>query len=373
MEQEFIAYKNELKRKMKLSRNLREIRGELIYKHNLKKINYGYMIQNFPDMYGQSPLSPDLQIPKNADDKDKLGHVLFGSLSRAVWNKNKYPIKNEGEQLAYEFEDKMKYKYFQHKLDHFKDLYLNTEEIRGEDYDDLIEEIQKDENDMEDKLEFMYNYMDNHNDRKKVRQILSHELHKKTSIQDIGEMLDEIIIQYQTTYKGIDKLKPKALTEDITSEDLFEEVKSIVNKGKIYPSLYEEQERIPYVTDPHFSPLYKGIIEKVDLEDKRRDHSKEHLTENEKLEIQIFSTIKKDPYFKHYIFNCLANKAEHNNSLLNGKALAIAADNYRMRLKFDPISIPSTKVGVDKQTFVEKLKNGKAWGAGRKKTARAIA
>jgi hypothetical protein len=373
VEQDFIAYKKELKRKMQLSRNLKEIRAELLHKRNLQKINFNYMENKIQDMYGYDTLPPDHQYPKNLDQNEKLHYLISSTVNEAFWNKDKYPIKNEGEQLAYEFEDKLKHKYFLKKFEHYEDTILNTKDVKGEDYEDLLEEIHNEEGDMEEKLEFMYNYMDSHNDRTKVREILAHELHKKTSIQDIGEMLDDIIIQYQTSYKGVNKLKPKALTEDITSEDLYERVKEITNKGKIYPSLYEDQARIPIVTEPYFESLYKGIIEKVDSEDRKRDHSKEKLNENEKLELQIFSTIKKDPYFKHYIFNCLREASEHDNSKIDDKALAIAADNYRMRLKFDPINIPVIEKTKNTQNFIYNLINGKAWGAGRKKTARAIA
>jgi hypothetical protein len=34
-----------------------------------------------------------------------------------------------------------------------------------------------------------------------------------------------------------------------------------------------------------------------------RDHSKENLTPNERYEIELYHSIKQDPFFKHYIHN----------------------------------------------------------------------
>jgi len=44
---------------------------------------------------------------------------------------------------------------------------------------------------MTDRVEFMYDYLDFDHERRHVRQRFLNEMHKKTTLQDIGEKLDE--------------------------------------------------------------------------------------------------------------------------------------------------------------------------------------
>ena len=47
---------------------------------------------------------------------------------------------------------------------------------------------------MNEKLDYMYDYLDYDHDRAKVRNKYIKSMHKKTSLQDIGETLDELVI-----------------------------------------------------------------------------------------------------------------------------------------------------------------------------------
>lgn len=47
---------------------------------------------------------------------------------------------------------------------------------------------------MKQKLEFMYNFTDYDNDRVNIREKYLKEMNKKTSLQDIGETLDELVL-----------------------------------------------------------------------------------------------------------------------------------------------------------------------------------
>ena len=44
------------------------------------------------------------------------------------------------------------------------------------------------------RIEYMYDYFDYDSDRTKIRKQFLTEMHKKTSIKDIGEKLDEFIL-----------------------------------------------------------------------------------------------------------------------------------------------------------------------------------
>jgi len=374
IENDFRKYKADLEKKRKLSINLQEIRNEILYKHQNQKGTFSNMIKNEKDIHGLPVFPLGNGVPKaNSSISDKLVYTMETPVRKRIDEATQPNIKNEREAAAAEFDDQMNQKYFDQKFQWYKHSLENAISPKERYLEELAESEQTKENNMEEKLEFMYNHLDHHNDRKKVRKILAHEIHKKASIQDIGEMLDEIIIQYQAQYPEAKELNPKALTEDVTSEDLFFGVQDEKYKNTIYPSLYENRDRIRYEKNEQLMPVYDEIIRKVDTEDQDRDHSKQNLSENEKLELQIFSTIKKDPYFKHYIYNCLRYEADYVNANINDNALAIAADNYKMRLRFDPISIPVLDGGIKVNKFEERLINGKAWGAGRRKSARSIA
>lgn len=47
---------------------------------------------------------------------------------------------------------------------------------------------------MKRRVEFMYDYLDFDNDRARVRNKFLFEMHKKTTVKDIGEKLDEFIL-----------------------------------------------------------------------------------------------------------------------------------------------------------------------------------
>jgi hypothetical protein len=69
----------------------------------------------------------------------------------------------------------------------------------------------------------MYNYFDFDNDRARVRHRFIKEMNKKTTLKDIGEMLDKFILddkaelsQYYDPEFHMDKT-PKSATQDVTN------------------------------------------------------------------------------------------------------------------------------------------------------------
>jgi len=56
------------------------------------------------------------------------------------------------------------------------------------------ENIRLEDERMNMKLDFMYNYLDFDNDRSRVREKFIFEMNKKTSLEDIGETLDELVL-----------------------------------------------------------------------------------------------------------------------------------------------------------------------------------
>lgn len=61
---------------------------------------------------------------------------------------------------------------------------LESEASYAEEYDRWIK----------DRVEFMYDYLDFDNDRSRIRSRFLEEMHKKTTVKDIGDKLDEFTL-----------------------------------------------------------------------------------------------------------------------------------------------------------------------------------
>ena len=103
------------------------------------------------------------------------------------------PVFDEVSREAYVDEQELKMRLFEAKWNWHKDrVYsqiqpttreLMEEEDNAEEYDRWIKR----------RVEYMYDYIDFDNERVNVRNRFLNEMHKKTTMQDIGEKLDEFI------------------------------------------------------------------------------------------------------------------------------------------------------------------------------------
>jgi len=86
---------------------------------------------------------------------------------------------------------------------------------------------------MKERVEFMYDYMDFDNDRTRVRTKFLNEMHKKTTVRDIGEKLDEFVLSSKASIADSWDMgkhileEPKAPTKDRNQAD-FDWYESIV-------------------------------------------------------------------------------------------------------------------------------------------------
>lgn len=362
LKQQAIAELDKLNRQMKKTGRLEQIRAELMSAHEAKKVTYN----NFIEETGEEPLvrrdiSP---VP------DAVENIMYLKDSQSYDSGN---INSELQEFAADFQADLDEKVHLKKFDWWKQMKASRNQHISLKIKREIEEIQAEENGMEERIEYMFNNLHSINDRRRVRNILAHEMHKKASVKDIADMLDDMILDYKVLHGTDINLNPQALNKTYKSEDLYMTLKKVANKGKILPNFYEDRDLIKYLAHPDVEYIYRKVVNEVDQDDLNRDHSIKTLSDHENLELQIFSAIKKDPYYKHYIYNCLRYESEYMNAKLNDLSLAIAADNYKMRIKFDPIKIPLMDAKKEAQDFVGRLYNGKAWGAGRRKSARAIA
>jgi len=61
---------------------------------------------------------------------------------------------------------------------------VEQEREYAEQYDEWVEQ----------RVDFMYNYLDYDSNRHQLRERFANEMHKKTSLIDVGEKLDEFIL-----------------------------------------------------------------------------------------------------------------------------------------------------------------------------------
>ena len=103
------------------------------------------------------------------------------------------PVVDEDSRQKYIDSNELRKRLFEAKWEWHKDrtlgqfkattMEIEEEKAIAEDYDRW----------MKPRVEFMYNYMDFDNERHKMRDKFLNQMHKKTTVKDIGEKLDEFI------------------------------------------------------------------------------------------------------------------------------------------------------------------------------------
>jgi small subunit ribosomal protein S9 len=115
---------------------------------------------------------------------------------------------------------------------------------------------------MKQKLDFMYNYADFDNDRITMRTKFLKEMNKKTSLKDIGETLDDLVLDNKAKnwkYYNVTKNHKdgsKRAEQDFTSED------------------FSWSGRVMKMTDPKAPLFYEdpSILDKADPDFKNHLH-----------------------------------------------------------------------------------------------------
>lgn len=142
------------------------------------------------------------------------------------------------------------------------------ERREAEQYDEWVEQ----------RVEFMYNYLDYNNDRYRLREQFANEMHKKTSLQDVGEKLDEFILDSkakQLEYWNYEKHtleQPGMAEQNIDAsqfnwknalEDQLDPLKPHwIDDPNMHENLMKEDQK-----------YMKDLIDEVEFKDQMRDHS----------------------------------------------------------------------------------------------------
>lgn len=99
-------------------------------------------------------------------------------------------------------------------------------------------------------------------------------------------------------------------------------------------------------------------VKEVRAEDAARDHSFQGLSEEEKLEIDIFKTMKRDPYYKHYIENVIWENSENHNETIVNAPMLFTGSSVKDRVKWDKTNYPTLQQAKELSELDDDLIDG---------------
>lgn len=203
-------------------------------------------------------------------------------------------------------------------------------------------------------------------------------MEQKTTLEDIGENLDEIILDSKARYGKYYHARrhfneiPEIATHSYGAKD-FDWKERFMNRfDSTAPSWFDDKsERVLLHPVDYENELENNKI--VEFNDKHRDNSFSALTEDEKHEMSLFHTMKQDPYFKHHLKTHLSKFAENlsdrTTNTMSGR-IQVDPDEY---VKFDRINLFDIRRQLPMRERVAILDAaGKAWGTGKRKESKAI-
>ena len=133
-------------------------------------------------------------------DKMRNNTSLHPELRKSLYSNKmeiddpRFSIQDKEDELFYETYNQMAINYFEAKKQHLDDCFENQFELTSIEYMEMAEQYKIEDANMKENMDFMYNYLDFDNNRVQVRKKYLLEMNKKTNLRDIGETLDELIL-----------------------------------------------------------------------------------------------------------------------------------------------------------------------------------
>jgi len=122
------------------------------------------------------------------------------------------------------------------------------------------------------RVEFMYSYMDYDNDRYDVRKRFASHINKKTSLEDVGRMLDRIVLDSKARIGDYFRPEhhlleqPDAAVQDLTSDDLNWD-QTFLTKVESNVPHWMDTEQVANELDPTDREVLKEVYEEVKFKD----------------------------------------------------------------------------------------------------------
>ena len=285
------------------------------------------------------------------------------------------------EESARDFEDhqRVKLTYYKAKLAFFEDCFQNQVRYRLLDFEKKREALEYEDQQMDDKLEFMYDQLDFDHDRSKVRRKFLSEVNRRVSLDDIGETLDKLIYeskgenaQYYDLLRHHNQ-ESRAAARDYTSEDFNWSAKLLKSMDPKTPLWLDNPDLINEAA-PVLAEKAQQVYDKVKFRDEQTDHSFASLTKDEKTEIALFHSLKQDPYFKHYIYNHLRAYAEQEDETnLHFPLSSLDKKDIYDHVKMDKLNVFDFRRNLPMKERLARIDSkARAHGFGKRKTSRAL-
>ena len=175
----------------------------------------------------------------------------------------------------------------------------------------MREDVEAHDKRVKERADFMFDYLDFDNDRVRIRNKFIREMNKRTTLEDIGRVLDKFIIDEQADsyeyldfrdIKKVEDLKTLA-HKDTSSLGLSWIGRQMADSDPLKPMLFEDSKDLFEDTIAGQMQGYKDIVDKIKFEDERTDYTV--LTPDQKSEIALFHSMKQDPYYKHQLYNVI--------------------------------------------------------------------
>lgn len=291
-----------------------------------------------------------------------------------------FPIENKEDALLFETYHDAAINYFKAKTQFFDDAFENQLQLTTEHFAEMEDNIRLEDERMEAKLDFMYNYLDFDSDRDRVRGKFLREMNKKTSLQDIGEVLDELVLEEKAKNWQHYKLhehhnaQPARASEDYTTEDFKWSGKMLSSLDAKAPHFIDDPRQL-HQQHETARERYSDVYHAIRYADERRDHSEGALTQEERNEVALFHSMKQDPYYKHYLYNHLRKYAEDEDEVnLGFPGHSIEKKDLYDHAKFDKLNLFDFRRNLPMKEREARIDaKMRAHGYGKRKKARCLA
>lgn len=90
--------------------------------------------------------------------------------------------------------DEIQIRYLRAKWDHYIDSKLAQLELTTDHFEEITPVIEVEDEIMKNKMEYMYSYIDFRSDRHRARERFVKHVNKKSTIEDIGGLLDRFVL-----------------------------------------------------------------------------------------------------------------------------------------------------------------------------------
>lgn len=184
----------------------------------------------------------------------------------------RFEINDEEDALFYEQYRNTAFTYFNAKKQFYDDAFENQLEMTTQEFMEKGASIEVEDKKMNAKLDFMYNYGDFDTDRAEVRTKFLTEMNKRTTLQDISESLDQMVINDKGRLNKYYKLnehhnvKAKRAGKDFTSDDFKWSGRILKNQDPKTPLFFEDPDQMAQ-NDEGYNLKQRQIYEKIKFND----------------------------------------------------------------------------------------------------------